>query len=73
MPMSRLLQINKIVGQPVTKKSKAADLSQQEVAGRTNLNTEGIGPIQRGVTPPKTFFTVEAGHAVSMWHRQTVI
>lgn len=49
--MSRLLQINEIVGQPVAKKSKAANLSQQEVADRTNLNTEGIGPIQRGVKP----------------------
>ncbi|OPK50400.1 hypothetical protein B5G54_03765, partial [Ralstonia solanacearum] len=49
--MSRQVQLNKIVGRLIAKKREALNLTQEEMAHRMNLGTEGYARLERGITP----------------------
>lgn len=49
--MSRQVQLNKIVGRLIAKKREALNLTQEEIAHRMNLGTEGYARLERGITP----------------------
>lgn len=50
--MSRQAQLRKIVGQCIAKKREAAGLTQEAVAERISMSTEGYARYERGETPP---------------------
>ncbi|MHC3434946.1 helix-turn-helix domain-containing protein [Delftia lacustris] len=49
--MSRQVQLNKIVGRCIAKKREAAGMSQEEVADKLHMSTEGYARYERGETP----------------------
>lgn len=50
--MSRQLQLRKIVGQCIARKREAVGMTQEAVAERMYMSTEGYARYERGETPP---------------------